>query len=63
MGDFRTSCLDGMCRLPFISNLMFSVTVSGSDSLTHYLIFMLFFKVVLAVKVIANRWSSLVILL
>ena len=52
--DFRASCLDRLCCLPFISNLMFPVTVFGSDSLTHSLISTLLFKVVLAVEVISN---------
>jgi len=52
--DFSTSCLDGKFCLPFMSDSMFSVTVTGIDSLIHSLILILLFKVVLIVEVIAS---------
>ena len=58
-----TSCLDGKFCLPFMSDSMFSVTVTGIDSLIHSLILILLFKVLLNVEVIASFWSSCVIFL
>ena len=60
---FSTSCLDGKFYLPFMSDSMFFVTVTGIDSLMHSLILILLFRVVLNVEVIASFWSSCAIFL
>ena len=52
--DLRTSCLFGNFFLPFIFDSIISVVVTGTFSLKHSLMFMLFFKLVLNVEVIAN---------
>ena len=61
--DLRTSCLFGNCFLPFIFDSIISVVVTGIFLLMHSLIFILLFRSVLNVEVIANFWSSSVIFL
>ena len=52
--DLRTSCLFGNCFLPFIFDSIISVVVTGIFLLMHSLIFILLFRSVLNVEVIAN---------
>ena len=52
--DLRTSCLFGNCFLPLIFDSIISVVVTGIFSFKHSLIFMLLFKLVVNVEVIAN---------
>jgi len=61
--DLRISCLFGNCFLPLIFDSIISDVVTGIFLSTISLVFILLFKLVLNVEVIANFLSSSVIFL